>query len=357
MKWFNSLTPHAQAALIAAIVTLVGIVIKDVVIALWHERKKSEKELLAVFQKYADPLSSAATSLLWRLHEVFSIEGRGAYLKSDAPANPYNDYKKLSTLYRLACLVAWIRAFRRELSYLRVKDKEGFQSLQGALNDFESALADGPQVEMERLERLIRLWDLPEVPDSDTSALAVEIDQAIHRQFEVECVWRTVRVSQEAKRRICENIASVLTNRLKSKALSEDVLSETQSRGFDILSIREAWFYRDWQAALGDQMIQSIEGSPRQFDVIGFGAFESAWLSEDPQQKRLMLRLNEIIENLDVALVDDCRVRQLRKVFVATARLVKALARIPTNRETISAATLEVATKLALEDRKSQPIF
>ncbi len=220
------------------------------------------------------------------------------------------------------------------------------------MNDFESALADGPHVEMERLERLIRLWDLPKVSDSDTSALAVEIDQAIHRQFDAEGVCPNEPVSPETKHRICESIASVLTKRLKTKILSHDVLNETQSRAFDILSIREAWFYRDWQAALGDQMIQSIEGSPRQFDVIGFGAFESAWLSEDPQQKRLPLRLNEIIENLDVELVDDCRVRQLRKVFVAAARLVKALARIPTNREIISAATLEVATKVALEDRK-----
>lgn len=50
MKWFNSLSPHAQAALIVAIVTLVGIVVKDVVIALWRERKKSEKEILALLR-------------------------------------------------------------------------------------------------------------------------------------------------------------------------------------------------------------------------------------------------------------------------------------------------------------------
>jgi hypothetical protein len=352
MKWFNSLSPHAQAALIAALVTLLGILLKDVVIAFWRERKKSEKELLAVFQKYADPLTSAATSLLWRLHEVFSKEGRGTYLRSDAPANPYNDYKKLSTLYRLACLVAWIRAFRREISYLRVKDKEGFQSVQAALNDFELALADGPQVEIERLERLIRLWDLPAISDSDKSSLAVEIDQTIHRQFEMERVRSSETVSSEAKHRICKNISSVLTSRLKTKSLSQDVLNETQSRAFDILMIKEAWFYRDWQAALGDQMILSVEGLPRKFDVIGFGAFESVWLSDDSQQKRLPLRLNEIIDNLDVFLVDDCRVRQLRKVFVATAKLVKALAGISTNRETISPATLDVATQVALGDFK-----
>jgi hypothetical protein len=350
MSWFNNLSPHAQAALIAALVTLVGILIKDIILTFWRERKKSEKEILVVFQKYADPLSAAATSLLWRLYEVFSKEGRGAYLKADAPPNPYNSYKKISTLYRLACLVGWIRAFRRELSYLRVKDKKGFQSVQEALNDFESALADGPQMEMERLQRLIRLWDLPPVPDSDQSALAVEIDQMIHRQFHTEQVCSNEDVSSESKHRICETVGSVLSNRLKTPPFSRDVINETKSRAFDILTIKETWFYRDWQAALGDQMILSIEGSPRQFDVMGFGAFESTWLSEDAQQKRLLLRLNEIFDDLDVALTDDCRVRQLKKIFQATAKLVKALGGISINRETISAATIGMAERVAGEE-------
>jgi hypothetical protein len=347
MHWFNNLSPHAQAALIAALVTLAGILIKDIAIAFWQERKKSDKELLAVFQRYADPLSSAATSLLWRLHEVFSKEGRGAYLQGDAPPNPYNRYKKISTLYRLACLIAWIRAFRRELSYLRVRDKKGFQLVQEALNDFESALADGPQMELERLHRLTRLWSLPTVSASDQSALAVEIDQAIHQHFHAEGVYSNEDIPSEAKHRICVAIASLLSSHLKTIPLSRDVIDETKSRVFDILTIKETWFYRDWQAALGDQMILSIEGSSRQFDVIGFGTFESAWLSEDPQQKRLLIRLNEIIDDLDVSLSEDCRVRQFKKVFKATARLVKSLARISTNHETISAATLKMAERIA----------
>jgi hypothetical protein len=280
---------------------------------------------------------------------VFSKEGRGAYLRGDAPPNPYNRYKKISTLYRLACLVAWIRAFRRELSYLRVRDKKGFQSVQEALNDFESALADGPQMEMERLERLIKLWDLPKVSKSDEAALAVEIDQTIHRQFHIEGLYSNDDVPAEVQTRICEAIASTLTRGLRATSLSHDVLSETKSRAFDILTIKETWFYRDWQAALGDQMIVSAEGSSRQFDVIGFGVFESMWLSDEPERKRLLLRLNGILENLDVSLTDDCRVRQLRKVFQATARLVKALGNMPNNRDTISGATLQTAIRVAAE--------
>src|ERR1051326_6566722 len=59
---FNNISPNIQAALIGALVTLLGILIKDLLIAHLQERKKSEKDLQAVFRKYADPLSSAATS-------------------------------------------------------------------------------------------------------------------------------------------------------------------------------------------------------------------------------------------------------------------------------------------------------
>jgi hypothetical protein len=64
MTWFSNLNLTVKAALIAALVTLTGILIKDVIVAFLLERKKTEKELREVFQKYADPLSSAATSLL-----------------------------------------------------------------------------------------------------------------------------------------------------------------------------------------------------------------------------------------------------------------------------------------------------
>lgn len=216
MAWFNNLSPNVQAALIGAFVTLIGILIKDLLIAYLQERKKSEKDSQAVFRKYADPLSSAATSLLWRLNEVFSTEGRGAYLKGDAPPNTYNSYKKLSTLYRLASLIAWIRALRRELSYLRVQDKKGFQSVQKSLDDLEAALADGPQMELERLELLARLWIL-QLPtnNSEKQALAVELEHSVHRHFHKEGINRTEGASVEVKQRICAGVAEVICGRLK----------------------------------------------------------------------------------------------------------------------------------------------
>lgn len=347
MSWFNNLSPTVQAALIGAVVTLFGILVKDLTIALWQERKKSEKDLLAIFQKYADPLSSAATSMLWRLNEIFSKEGRGAYLKGDAPPNTYNAYKKISTLYRLASLIGWIRAFRRELSYLRVRDKEGFQSMQKALDEFESALADGPQMELERLDLLAKLW-LLELPTDklEKAALAVELEHAVHRQFHNESIDGTGVISLEVKQKVCSAVADALCSRLKIKSLSQDVVNETKAKACDIFTIKETWFYRDWQAALGDIMIKEVSGSARRFDVVGFGEFESFWLSGDDTKKIWLSRLNEILDDLDVFIADDCRVKQLQKIFEATAQLVKALASISASREIISKATLDAAERV-----------
>jgi len=352
MNWFNTLNPNLQAALVAATVTLFGIFLKDFLLTLWNERRRDEKDSLAIFQKYADPLSSAATSLLWRLKEVFAEEGRGLFLKQDSPPNTYNHYKKLSTLYRLASLVGWIRAFRRELSYLKVRDKEGFHSIQNALDNFESALADGPQVELERLEGLARIWDLT-LPEDEPqkAALAVEVEQVMDKQFHNESIDGQTDIPPNVKLRLSNALATVLCNRLKMKLLSQDVLEETKSRCYEVLTIKEAWLYRDWQAGIGDLMINDVSGSARRFDVIGFKAFESMCISGEEQQKMWLRRLNEIIDDVDVSKPSDCRVKQLRQTYQATAKLIIALANIDTGYKTISQATVSAAKQVSIGHR------
>lgn len=347
MTWFNSLSPNVQAALIGAIVALLVTFIKEFAIALWRERKQSEKDLSVIFQKYADPLSAAATSLLWRLNEVFSTEGRGAYLKADVPPNTYNNYKKVSTLYRLASVIGWIRAFKRELSYLRVRNPDRFQSIHEAIHEFEKALADGPQIELERLDLLGSLWSL-NLPTgkSERSALGVELEHSVHREFHNECIDGSATVSLEVKQRICAQIAVALCNRLGSAPLSTGLINDTGAKAFDILTIKETWFYRDWQVALGDIMVEEVSGSSRRFDVIGFGEFECFWLAEEENKKIWLSRLNEIIDDLDVSITGDCRVTQLRNILEATARLVLALANISTSRGIIADDTLRAAERV-----------
>src|SRR5690606_149979 len=71
-----------------------------------------------IFRLYADPLAEATRALFYRLKEIVEVNGRAIYLSPEAPQTEYNKYKFTSTLYRLAAVLGWIRAFRRDRSYL-----------------------------------------------------------------------------------------------------------------------------------------------------------------------------------------------------------------------------------------------
>jgi hypothetical protein len=85
----------------------------------------------------------SCTDLFWRLREAFGARGGGFYLKGQVHLTRYEHYKALSTLYRMASLLGWIRALRRELLFLPRTDPEGAEKLEAALRRFTSALAEG----------------------------------------------------------------------------------------------------------------------------------------------------------------------------------------------------------------------
>jgi hypothetical protein len=105
---------------------------------------------------YADPLYEAARSLSFRLDEIVQVRNPG-YLLSSTPATAFIDYKRLSTSYRLAALLGWIRAFRRERSYLDAQGHAEGEETQVAISRIEAALADGQHVEDARLRDLLAL--------------------------------------------------------------------------------------------------------------------------------------------------------------------------------------------------------
>jgi hypothetical protein len=86
------------------------------------------------------------------------------------------------------------------LSYLRVQDQERFQYTQDAIHEFETALADGPQVELERLDLLAKLWclNLP-TDESQRATLAVDLEHSVHRAFHDERVNGDIDVPFEVK--------------------------------------------------------------------------------------------------------------------------------------------------------------
>ena len=67
-------------------------------------------------------LAADAVNLLWRLDEIL-FKQRGQYLSENAPPTPFNQYKLISTCYRIAAILGWIRAIRLEQSYLFYGDE------------------------------------------------------------------------------------------------------------------------------------------------------------------------------------------------------------------------------------------
>ena len=134
-------------ALIGVVMALVVVLLRDLFVRYVFEQRSEKKTAIEVFRRYADPLSSSATSLLWRLNEILNQPGRGTFLRKDVASTKFVSYKRLSTIYRFAALLGWIRAFRRELSFLRSKDDSGLGQIKESLRSLERALADGSHIE------------------------------------------------------------------------------------------------------------------------------------------------------------------------------------------------------------------
>ena len=342
MDWVKD--PRVQSAIVAAVITLFGIILRDVIFKLWEEKRISIKTSLDIYKRYADPLVVAATSLMWRLDEVFYKKGRGEYLTN--PRTEFEQYKKISTLYRIAALIGWIRGFRRELSFLQSHDRSKIKPIDSAIEAFEDALAEGPHIEKRRLEGLLKLWDLS-LPTKTETEIKNELAVALNNILQPKLYATSVRIgtdlSEDEQLDLCRKAASMLCDRLKLKLLSDNIIKETKARAIQCLSIKEAWLYRDWQIAVGDIMLRPSEYEGRAFEVIGFGEFETCFLANRDQNERWLKRLTNLVEGIDVSGADqfDARIQQLKNVLKATSKLVLALAQVQHGEQLISEKTIE----------------
>src|ERR1700729_1361241 len=66
-----------ETTLITALGALIGVLLKDLIFKLLEERRSQQRELTAIYSRYADPLASATVTLMWRLHEALNRPGRG----------------------------------------------------------------------------------------------------------------------------------------------------------------------------------------------------------------------------------------------------------------------------------------
>lgn len=355
-EWFT--VPAVTAALITSIFTVGGIVLKDYIFKLLEERRSQKRTQSAIYERYSHPLVESAVSLLYRFHEILYQQHRPVYLLGEGlstglnPGSIYRSYKKLSVVYRLAAMLGWIRACRREFSYLRVADIGKAQGVHEAIRNFENSLADGSWVEWERITRLCDLWllckpnALKKAPD--TTALATQIDNLIWDHLETEKVDDLSLLAESSRYMLCRTVADCLSLHLGTDEVGEASLKRSWPDAFAILSMREAWIYRDWQSTVGDIMIRPIEAEERRFEVIGFGDFEHLFLVSDGKQPASLKRMFDLFDNLDLSIEDrfDARPTQLRSVAKATAQLVLAIDQIQGQQSIVSKHSREIANEI-----------
>jgi hypothetical protein len=149
------LTFAVVAALVTTVGTLVGHVLKEVLLArsfeLWKARRASD----AVYRKYRDPIVLAALELAHRLREIcfeYPTDFLGSKLL-DGPAldagqasgrdQYFCRYKCQSTAYRLAALLGWLELYRQEIVFLDTGKSTANRRLYDILQQIRSDLADG----------------------------------------------------------------------------------------------------------------------------------------------------------------------------------------------------------------------
>lgn len=342
-----------QAALIALGGVVLGLILRDALLQLYFFRKKRETELEDRYEKrkgeletiyraelikardvvrlYADPLLHSCKALNYRLKEVLEQKGRATFLLPQTPQSAFVVYKRISTLYRLAALLGWIRAYRKERSYLDPADAIETSEIEKAVESIEMALADGAHVEDQRLNELLQLW-VPSCPPLDEQKkrnLAIAVDNVLRAALTEEEKTSALELSENAKQKLCSDTAEILSTRLGVDIPTELVAGE-HNRAIVFFGIKEAYVYREWQQAIGDLVLIPLTNSTRRFEVMGYFQFESLFLSTDvahEMQQRWIRRLDAVFVGLEPDKKDvfDARRNQIKSVYEASQKLQKVL--------------------------------
>lgn len=342
------------AAFIGAVSAIATTVLKEHVFQRRTENRSKVNEQKRVFRNYAAPLAVTSEKLIWRFSEIF-VEGRHHFLKRVTLPLVYNEYKRTSTLYRIGCLLGWIRAINLELSAL----PRGASDVTGALGpvsvaiaQVQSALADGPHVELHRLEQICSVWRITSDADAAGSEenkklLATKLEIKLYSlagdklKHDSEYLKR---LPEEEKIQICRGVSDFLCSELKRAPIAEEIIRESLNTAVAALSYREALIYRDWQDAIGDAMLEKDHDSLRRFKVIGYEKFDQ--ILQTPSLWMEVFR--DSIADIDFDSMDpnDFRAKQLKDLSSGVAGIMLALSKTE-DRDLVSPPVLKIASRLS----------
>lgn len=348
-RWFYNLPEVAQATIVAALigatvavtVAMITIAVKDYLFPILAEKRSATKLRRATFGKYGNPLIVSCIALLYRLKEI--LDNRGHFLQSTAPPNPFNEYKRVSTLYRLCNLLGWLRASNIELSYIQVKSNSHFLPIHLAMQNIEKTLADGHHVERSKTDELIKIINFTFSKDQ-INTLSYQIEIIVHRHYQGGGVSSAKDLTEEQQYKLVREIVDFLCSVSENSQLDETTLRSMVAPCIREISSIETYIYRDWQHALGDMMIRETSREIRKYEVIGFKEFEELYSNNQPEIQKWIARVKRLFDDLDVSKNDrfDNRRQQLVGLYDATYNLLKAISKIKTS-------SIDIAEK-ALKD-------
>ena len=343
--WWVSLA----AALIGAASALATPFIKEFIVRrLSEQRSKSERQH-EIFRNYAAPLIASCEKLIWRFSEIF-IDKRHQFLKKATLPLIFNEYKRTSTLYRIACLLGWLRAIHLELSALPRGASGFFTPVSDAISKVQSALADGPHVELHRLEQMCSLWKL------STESVVIGEKKSLATAFEVKLYAlagdtlkhdseHLKKLDDDTKLSVCRDLASFLCGQLRRASISDGVIAETMHQAIAALSYREALIYRDWQDAIGDAMLEPDPDSVRRFKIVGYERFEEILKGNSLWMEVLRDSINDI--DFDAIDPNDFRAKQLRDLAIAVSRIIIAFSDTE-ECDLVNITALDIAKQLSI---------
>lgn len=335
------------SAIIGAIVAILTMFVKDLIIKLWFDNRKLKKDELAIFRQYADPLSNATMSFLWRLNEILEQKHKSSYLHVNYTTT-YAIYKRDSTVYRMASLLGWLRAFQKELTLLKTKNNDELQKIKNSINEFNKALADGTHIESERLNGFLELWCFNFKDCFFSSLLASSIDNEIKDFITKKGCDNALELEEIERFQLIECITTEMAESYKVNNVSDDIIKQTTAQAIQLCSLKEAWIYRDWQDAIEDMMLRENKNEVRKYDVIGFYEFSNKHKSTEDVDREWIVRMENVFYDLDVTGANkaDMRLEQLKHIVRATSELMLSLIENDKQRKILMSKTIELANRL-----------
>lgn len=332
----NNLT-QPQATLLASVLSAL-IAITVIFINKQFEKKNRKKLKSDTIKLYANPLIFSLEQLAWRLKEI--LEFNGVYLLPNAPVNGFFKYKFESTVYRLCSVLGWIEAAKKEQSYLSGLKVKQHNNIQVAIKYFQKVLADGSHVEVSILDELIQIFklDKSKLSDSERALLGVKIEEIVFKYIPTNVKRNVSELNFDKKNDLVKEIVDLICSKTNQSLIAKEVIQEHINVSIGEISREYCWIYRDWQNAIGETMLKSIQNANRRFDVISFAEFEEI------KNNNWLNKVDGLFTSIDVSIEDrfDSRVSQIKQLFGATVNLIIVLKSLISKQETITQEAIDI---------------